>query len=71
MRLNKYQLDFLGTVFGAIAGVATVLISSGYLNPKLGGAIAGVSTVLLGVVSNKPANASPDTSEAEEESKKD
>jgi hypothetical protein len=67
LRLNKRQLDALATVFGTVTGISAVLVSSGYLDQKLGGAIGGIFTVLLGVISNRPASASPDTAETEDQ----
>lgn len=67
MKLNKNQLDLLATIFGAIAGISTVLATQQVGNPKVIGTIGGVSTVLLGVITQRPANASPTTEDIEEE----
>lgn len=69
INLNKRQLDLLGTVFGAVAGICTVLITQEVGSPKVLGTIGGVSTVLLGIITQRPTNASPTTEEVEEERK--
>ena len=69
MKLNKYQLDLLATIFGAIAGICGVLATQEVGDRKVTGTIGGVATVLLGVVSQRPANASPTTEDLEEEIK--
>ncbi len=66
MKLNKYQLDLLGTVFYAIAGICGVLVTQEVGDRKVTGTVGGVATVLLGVVTQRPANASPTTEELEE-----
>lgn len=70
IHLNKNQLDLLGTIFGAIAGVCTVLATQQVGNPKVIGTVGGVSTVMLGIVTQRPATASPTTEEVEEEETK-
>jgi hypothetical protein len=50
MVIKKEWLNNLGTTFGAIAGVATVLGTSNLVDKNLAGAIGGIATVLLGVV---------------------
>ena len=55
MKLNKYQLDLLATIFGTIAGLCSVLVTQEVGNRKVVGTIGGVATVLLGVVSQRPA----------------
>ncbi len=66
MKLNKYQLDLLATIFGAIAGICGVLVTQEVGDRKVTGTVGGVATVLLGVVSQRPANASPTTEDLEE-----
>jgi len=66
MELNKRQLNFLGTFFGAVAGIAAVLVTNGVVNAKLGGAIGGTATVLLGLVVQQPASSAPTTEDLEE-----
>lgn len=67
MSLNKRQLDTLATVFGAIAGICLVLSNQQVGNSKIVGTIGGISTVLLGIITQRPADASPTTEEVEEE----
>ena len=64
MRLNKYQLDALGTTLGLVAGIAGVIATNGY-NPQFWGLVAGLATFLLGYVTNRPATAHPTTKEVE------
>lgn len=66
LRLSKYQLDFLSTVFGLTAAVTGAIAVNGYF-PKEMGTIAAVSVAVNGFLQNKPATASPTTEEAEEE----
>ena len=66
MKLNKYQLDLLATIFGAIAGICSVLVTQEVGDRKVTGTVGGVATVLLGIVSQRPANASPTTEDLEE-----
>lgn len=70
MKLNKKQLDILGTVLGVVVGTATVLGTYEIINPKVAGAVGGVATVFLGVVTQRPANTHPTTEEVEEGIKK-
>lgn len=70
IKLNKPQLDLLATIFGAIAGICTVLITQEVGNPKVVGTIGGVSTVLLGIITQRPASAAPTTEDLEEEETK-
>lgn len=65
-KLNKYQLDLLGTIFGAISGFCGVLITQEVGDRKVVGTIGGAATVLLGVVTQRPADASPTTEDLEE-----
>lgn len=66
MKLNKYQLDLLSTIFGTIAGLCGVLITQEIGDRKLVGTIGGFATVLLGVITQRPADASPTTEDLEE-----
>lgn len=68
MKLNKYQLDLLGTIFGATAGICTVLITQNVGDKQVIGTVGGVSTVLLGIVTQRPADAHPNTEDVEENS---
>ncbi len=70
IKLNKKQLDFLGTGLGLIAGIATVLTTQGVISGKVGGTVSGVATVLLGYVVQRPATAEPTTEEVEEKQTK-
>jgi len=54
-RLSKADLDWLGTILGAIAGISGVLVAQGWMDERVGLTIGGISTVLLGVVVQKPA----------------
>lgn len=66
MRLNKWQLDFLSTLFGLIAGISAVLVTYEVVPPKLGGTVGGISTVLLGCITQRPADARPTTEQVED-----
>ena len=52
-KLNQNQLDLLATIFGTIAGVAELLVSSGRLNNQDGQLIAGLAMIAWGIISNK------------------
>lgn len=67
MKLNKNQLDLLGTVLGVVAGISTVLTTQGVIDQKVGGSVSGVATVLLGVVVQRPTDAEPTTQQVEQE----
>ena len=66
MRLNKNQLDILGTLFGLIAGISGVLVIQEIGDPKIVCAVGGVATVCLGVITQRPVNESPTTEQAEQ-----
>ena len=66
MRLNKNQLDILGTLCGLIAGISGVLVSQEIGDPKIVGAVGGVATVCLGVITQRPVNEAPTTEQAEQ-----
>ncbi len=66
MKLNKYQLDLLGTIFGIISGLCGVLVTQEVGDRKVVGTVGGFATVLLGVVVQRPADASPTTEELED-----
>lgn len=66
MKLNKKQLDILASVFGAVAGIATVLGTQQVIDSKIAGTVGGISTVLLGVIAQRPADAHPTTEDIEE-----
>lgn len=59
LKLNKRQLDFLGTALGAIAGISTVLTTQGIVDEKLGKTVSGIAIVLLGIVVQRPVNEPP------------
>lgn len=48
-----FNLDSLATIFGAIAGIAQVLVSTNRIATDDGELIAGLALVALGIVSNK------------------
>lgn len=66
MKLNKNQLDMLGTFFGVIAGISGVLVTQQVGNPKIAGTVGGIATVLLGVVVQRPATEPPTTQQVEQ-----
>ena len=66
MKLNKYQLDLLATIFGAVAGICGVLITQEVGDRKIVGTVGGCATVLLGIITQRPADASPTTEDLEE-----
>jgi ammonia channel protein AmtB len=67
MKINKKQLDALGTICGLIAGISAVLGTNGVISQKVAGTVGGIATVCLGVIVQRPANETPTTEEAEEE----
>lgn len=66
MKLNKYQLDLLGTIFGTIAGLCGVMVTQDVGDRKLVSTIGGAATVLLGIITQRPADASPTTEDLED-----
>jgi hypothetical protein len=56
--------DLLATVFGAITGVAQLLIATEHINAKDGLLVGGLATIAWGVITNKksPANRHTDFS---------
>lgn len=70
LKLSKPQLDLLGTIFGAIAGICGVLVTNEVGNAKIVGTIGGTAAVLLGVVTQRPADAYPNTEDVEERESK-
>lgn len=66
LRLNKHQLDTLGTILGVIAGISTVLSTQGVVDKKIAGTVGGIATVFLGYVVQRPANTPPTTEQTEE-----
>lgn len=71
MKLNKNQLDLLGTFFGLVAGICGVLNTQHVGNPQIVGTVGGIATVFLGVVVQRPASDDPTTAQAEAQAKKD
>ena len=66
IRLNKNQLDFGATVFGALAGVCTVLVTQGIGDRQIVGTVGGVATVFLGVITQRPTSSKPTTEDVED-----
>jgi hypothetical protein len=64
-RINKHQLDTLGTLLGLTAGIFTVLGTQEVINPKIAGTVSGIATVCLGYVVQRPVSEHPTTDEAE------
>ena len=53
MTLPKISSDNWATIFGAIAGVAELLVATGTIKNEEGQLVAGIALILLGIVSNK------------------
>ncbi len=53
MKLTQNQLDWLATFFGAIAGVAELLVATRRISNEDGQLIAGLALIVWGIVSNK------------------
>ncbi len=53
MKIRQNHLDWLATIFGAIAGVAELLVATRRLSNEDGQLIAGLAIIALGIVSNK------------------
>jgi hypothetical protein len=66
MKLNKTQLDRYSTLFGLIAAIATVLTTQEVIPKKWGGSISGVAIALVGYLTQRPADSSPTTEDAED-----
>jgi hypothetical protein len=64
-RINKRQLDTLGTILGLTAGIFTVLGTQGVVDQKIAGTVSGIATVFLGYVVQRPASERPTTDDAE------
>lgn len=59
--MNQTTLDRLSTIFGAIAGISTVLGGTGLINQGAAGTIAGLSTAILGyLVQRQPQPSQPE-----------
>lgn len=69
VKLNKNQLNLLGTIFGAIAGICTVLSNQNLGDRKVVGTVGGLSVVFLGIVTQRPADAHPTTEDVEDSKK--
>lgn len=54
--MTRKQLDRLATIYGTIAGLATLLATQQWIEPRLGLTIAGIAQIALGIVSNKPSD---------------
>jgi hypothetical protein len=54
MVIRKELLNQLGTTFGAIAGIATMLGTNNLVDKNIAGAVGGVATILLGIVTQQP-----------------
>lgn len=65
IKFNKPTLDALGTLFGVVAGISAVLGTFEVVSPRVAGAVGGIASVLLGVVTQKPATATPTTEQVE------
>jgi hypothetical protein len=48
-----FDPDLLATIFGAIAGIAQLLVATNKVNTDDGQLIAGLALIALGIVSNK------------------
>jgi hypothetical protein len=46
--------DLLSTILGLVVGITGVLVSNGYVEPRIGGTIAGCGTVVLGYLIKSP-----------------
>jgi hypothetical protein len=53
LKLTQIHLDLLATIFGAIAGIAELLVATRRLNNEDGQLIAGLAMIAWGIVSNK------------------
>lgn len=71
MKLNKTQLDRYSTLFGLIAAIATVLTNQEIISKKWGGTVSGVAIALVGFLTQRPADSSPTTEDAEEQATRD
>jgi hypothetical protein len=67
LRINKHQLDTLGTLLGLTAGIFTVLGTQGIVDQKIAGTVSGIATVCLGYVVQRPASKCPTTNQAEQD----
>lgn len=52
-KLTQNHLDLLATIFGAIAGIAELLVATRRLSNEDGQLIAGLAMIAWGIVSNK------------------
>lgn len=53
IKLNQDNLDNLATLFGAIAGIAELLVATDRISNGDGQFIAGLALIALGIISNK------------------
>ncbi len=53
LKLTQNHLDLLATIFGAIAGIAELLVATRRLSNEDGQLIAGLAMIAWGIVSNK------------------
>lgn len=66
IKLNKNQLNILGTMLGIVAGISAVLGTQDVIDKKIAGTVGGIATVCLGYVVQRPANERPTTNQEEE-----
>lgn len=54
--MSQKTLDKLATITGAVAGIASILGSTGLLNQPLAGTVAGIATAVLGYLVQRPSS---------------
>lgn len=65
IRLSKTQLDTFSSLIGAGIFIVGAAVQYEFLPVKEGGFVGAILTAILGILTNRPATASPTTAQVE------